>query len=198
MTDCSKWSAFEPKPNQTLAPTSFNHLSPEERATLDLCLRNSDSTINYLAEVKSRKPRRRDPFERLQRDDVKLVNPELEVAFKQVTKLCVILYFITVVTRVHGSNYFNSIATIAPHSMAPFAKRWKSPVEHPIAKMSTASTMNLTLVSLFYLQMTHDKRDRTSVPILSATLCSFGRRARSHRFWIASVCSFNSSGPSIK
>jgi len=87
VTDCSKWSAFEPKPNQTLAPTSFNHLSPEERATLDLCLRNSDSTINYLAEVKSRKPRRRDPFERLQRDDVKLVNPELEVAFKQGARL---------------------------------------------------------------------------------------------------------------
>ena len=82
--DCSKWSKFELKPNQIKAPISFNQLTNEEVNQLDLCLRSADSSCNYLAEVKRRKPRSRGPFERLHKDDVKLVNPELEVALKQV------------------------------------------------------------------------------------------------------------------
>lgn len=86
----SRWSKFEVRENQTLAPIRYVDLDQEKIDRLDEILYdNKNSGNTFLDEIKKRKPESRGTFKRIlnKDDDCKLINPELELALKKGSKM---------------------------------------------------------------------------------------------------------------
>ena len=88
-TNTSRWTKFELRPNQMMAPLTYRQITESESAEFEKNLASQENSETILSELKSRQKRTRagQRPKRRKDDDCLLINPELERALKNVSKL---------------------------------------------------------------------------------------------------------------
>ena len=88
-TNTSRWTKFELRPNQMMAPLTYRQITDSESTEFEKNLASQENSETIFSELKSRQKRTRagQRPKRRKDDDCLLINPELERALKNVSQL---------------------------------------------------------------------------------------------------------------